>query len=480
MGLLTALFALAALMWLIPVVRAGRLFVFALVILMAGTVFGPAFFSIDGPIQISLDRVLFLMMIALAAIGWRLGEVSLPRLTRVDFVIAAIVVWFYISAIRWPTPTGTPPVARWLFNIAMPSCMYLIVRMIRITRQDVRWMLFGATGLGVYLAITAVLEIGGLHSLVFPRFIVDAEMWEFFGRGRGPLLNPAGNGIIMSVGLVAATLALMNADYHKKAFYGLVILCLLAGIYATLTRSAWLGGVAAVGIIVWAYSPRYLRVLGLAASLVLVGFAAMGLKDEIVRMKRDKNLTAADAEKSVKLRPLLAVVAWEMFKDRPIAGSGYGHYFAKSIPYHSNRSYGMPLEQARTYYHHNVFLSILVDTGLVGFSLFAAWLTMLTSVAWRMARNRLADREVRCVGWIFLGFLIAYACNGMFHDAGIIPMVHMYLFFISAVAVTAWQTGLEEQPSPAANQIAGLNIQSPDRRRNVIEESVGIDGIARG
>ena len=449
MGFLIVLFAIAMMMWFVPIARSGRMFSLALAVLGVGTVLGPSFFSYDGPIQISLDRMLFFMMMGLAAIGWRLGYVSVPKLTRIDWVVVSIVGFFFISASRGPDPaTGTPPIARWLFYIAMPAGMYVVMRMVKINSRDIRYLLTGAIGLGVYLAITAVLEISGAHAIVFPRFIVDSEVWEFYGRGRGPLLNPSGNGILISLGLVAATLGFMKATYHRKAIYACLIICLLAGIYATLTRSAWLGGVAAIGIIFLAHSPRWVRVMGIVGVLVLIGSALTGLNEQLIRMKRDKNLSAADAEKSVKLRPLLAVVAWEMFKDRPITGFGYGHYKAHDKPYHAIRSYGLPLEQARKYYQHNVFLSILVDTGLIGLLLLISWMVILVSYAWRMARDRLAEPEARWVGWLFLGFLVAYLCNGMFQDATIIPMVHMYLFFLAGITVTVWQSGLAAVPLP--------------------------------
>ena len=95
-------------------------------------------------------------------------------------------------------------------------------------------------------------------------------------------------------------------------------------------------------------------------------------------MKRDKKLTAADAEKSVKLRPLLAVVAWEMFKDRPIAGHGLGRYEQEQgSAFTPIAATACRLEQARNYVQHNVFLSVLVDTGLIGFGLVLSWLTMI-------------------------------------------------------------------------------------------------------
>ncbi|TWU60167.1 O-Antigen ligase [Rubripirellula tenax] len=451
MEFLVALFTIAALVWLVPVLQSGRLMAVALLVLAVGTVFGPAFFAIDGPIQISLDRVLWGGMFGMAAIGWRMGNVTFPKMTRMDWMVVGIVGWFFVRTLGGGSvPGGSSPTARWLFYIAMPAGMYAIARIIKIDQKDVRWLTLGAIGLGVYLAVTALFEVFGLHALVFPRFIVNAEQWEFFGRGRGPLMNPSGNGMLISIALTAACLHFVYADRQMKVLYAAIAGVLLLGVYATLTRSAWMGGIAAAGLVAMTYSPRWVRVLGLMTIVLLGGASVMGLKEQLVQMKRDKNLSAADAQKSMALRPLLAIVAWEMFKDKPIAGHGFGHYYSHNDPYHNDRSYDLPLEMARPYNQHNVFLSVVVDTGLVGASLFVAWLLSLAGTAWRLAYEPAKKPEARFIGLILLGTMLAYIANGMFQDVLIIPMVHMFLFFIGGVAVTAKQSGiLVTVPEPA-------------------------------
>ena len=449
MEFVIALFMIAGLVWIVPIIQSGRLFVIGMLVLGVGTIFGPAFFSIDGPIQISLDRLIWFGMLGMALLGWRLGYAKIPALNRMDWFVIGIVGWLLTSAILGGhKPTGTPPVARWLFYIAMPAGMYVFARLIEIRERDVRLMLVGSIVLGIYLAVTAVLEITGMHGFVFPSFISDPEVWEFYGRGRGPLLNPCGNGFVMSISLVATAIGFIYAGRRGKLVYAVAATVILCGVYATLTRSAWLGAISATAMLGLIYSPRWVRVLGLATVVIIGGASVSGVKDQLIRMKRDKNLSAADAENSIKLRPLLAVVAWEMFKDKPIIGHGYGHYFTHNNRFHNNRSYELPLGQARTYAQHNVFLSILVDTGLIGLTMFIGWLAMLIGVGWQLARQRESGNETRWVGLMLLGGMTAYFCNAMFQDAMIIPMVHMFLFFLAGVGVTVYQKGLAvELPS---------------------------------
>ncbi|MEM8667182.1 MAG: O-antigen ligase family protein [Planctomycetota bacterium] len=443
MELLVALFGIGASIWLIPLIRSGRLVVLAMSVLGLGTVFGPEFFAIDGPIQISADRLIWLLMLVVAVAGWRLGFTRIPKLTRTDWLLAGILGWCLISAISGEaSSTGSSSMARWLFYLAMPAGMYAIARMVRVREQDIRWLMLGSIGLGGYLAVTAVFEISGLHSFVFPHYITDPEHWDFYGRARGPLMNPPGNGFLLSISLIASVLALIHAQRRGKVLYAAITLVLLAGVYATLTRSVWLGAAASIGLIGLVFTTRTVRILAVACVVLVGGLSMIGLKEDLMRLKRDKHLSGSDSEKSIQLRPLLAVVAWEMFQDHPIKGHGYGRYYDRSQTYHSDRSYGLPLEEARFYTQHNVFLSLLVDTGLVGLAMAMAWLTSLFGMGWRMAREMPAAPAKRWIGLWIMGTITAYVCNGMFHDVMVIPMVHMFLFLLAGFTVTLAQEGV--------------------------------------
>ncbi|NND99361.1 MAG: O-antigen ligase family protein [Pirellulaceae bacterium] len=459
MQFLIFLFALAAFVWMIPIVHGGRLLRLSVLVLLVGTAFGPDFFAIDGFIQISLDRVLWASMLALAVVQFRLGNLRIARLTRIDFLIAAIIAYFFLSGMGAGSgPYMTKSFSRWLFYAVMPAGLYLMARVVEIRAEDIRWFCKVVLGLGVYLAATSVFEVAGYHFAVFPRYIVDPDVWLFYGRGRGPLLNPVGNGFIITIGTVACVLGFFSSDRRMKLIYAGLFIVLVLGAYATLTRSVWIGLILAVGVIAFVYSPRWLRILSLAATVLLAGAMTIGLKDQLLAFKRDKDLSAQEAAKSIELRPLLAIVAWEMFKDKPITGHGFGRYFEHSKPFHDIRSYKAPLEKVKGYYQHNTFLAILVDTGLIGISLFVGLLASLCGIGWRLTRDRKSTPEIRQVGLLMLGAMASYCFNGLFHDMMIIPMSHMFLFFLAGIAVTVYQYGFAERPQRDVRRQAAMPV----------------------
>ncbi len=190
------------------------------------------------------------------------------------------------------------------------------------------------------------------------------------------------------------------------------------------------------------------------AGLLIVGTGW----ESLLSFKRDKDLSAEATAESVKLRPILATIAWQIFCDRPLLGVGFGQYKEENIYYTADRSYDLPLEKARRYVQHNVFLSLLAETGLAGMGSFVAMLGVWGFHAWQLWRTPTAPSWARQQGLLFLALLGCYLPNGMFHEVSLIVMVNMLLFFMA---------GLTEGLSMTYGPARGLTVdhyapQQPD------------------
>jgi O-antigen ligase len=220
----------------------------------------------------------------------------------------------------------------------------------------------------------------------------------------------------------------------------------LFGIYSTLTRSVWMGAGLGLFVILALSVPGRWR-YGVVVSAVLAGIIVPVVGwDNLMVFKREKGVEAEVSADSAKLRPILAAVAWKMFQERPLLGCGYGQYSNEMTAYLSDRSLDMPLETARPYVQHNVFLGLLTETGLIGMTLFAALLAYWAWAAWLLWSHPHATEWMRLVGLLFLATLGAYLPNAMFHDMSLIPMVNMSLFFLAGAS-----TGLSVRAGRAPN-----------------------------
>lgn len=432
-----------ALVWGVVLIRNGGLLAGCVAVLIAGIVFGPAFFSLPGgPMPITIDRALLGLLIVLyAAYRW-LGWVDSRAMATADAAALLLIgiLTCNVFSHDWKT-NRSQPLSYLVFLWLMPFALYWIARRVEVTQRGLRGVFATFAVLGVYLALTAVFESKYKWYLVFPQYIVSPAFKEWLGRGRGPLLNPAGNGMLMTIGLACGLMAWPKSGrYGKLALIGLFVPVMIVGVYSTLTRSAWMGAASAALLLVAIYLPRHWRLPAIAMTLI-VGTAVAGANwERLLAFKRDKELTAADAADSASLRPILAYVAYQMFWDRPVLGCGLGHYLDKCPPYLADRSIDLPVAKVAPYVQHNAVLSLLVETGLLGTTAYLILVTLWLREGWLLWRNEDAPMWQRQAGLVFLAAIAGYFPNAMFQDTTIIPMANMVMFFLAALVVNLRQT----------------------------------------
>lgn len=307
-----------------------------------------------------------------------------------------------------------------------------------------------------------------MWSLVYPTYVRSPDFVEFFGRGRGPLLNPAANGFFMGVCLCAGLMWWPRLS--RPGQLGILAAMPLAawGVYSTFTRSAWLGVALGVLIVVGCSLPKVWRATVLGSILLVATVGVACTWQHFVAFKRDKNMDANEALESAKLRPILARVAWNMFLDRPLWGFGLGQYVPESRAYLHDRATGLNLEKARPFIQHNVFLSLLTETGLLGMGLWIALLILWCREGWRLWRDTFEPLYARQCGLLMLATVGVYLPNGMFQDVSMMPMFTLLLLFVAALTV-----------GQRASSAVGL--ASPARRRaEPVDAPVASAGAAAG
>jgi O-antigen ligase len=429
-----------AVIWTTLLVRFLGLFGCCMVWLVVTSCFGYDFYNVRvGPLPVSADRLLLGGLFGLYAIQRGLKIVRSKPLDVSDLTFGAFLAVLTASTLlhdwRW---RGFQPLASLLFLYLYPAVLYWLVRESFSGERCIR-ILFSVMALfGLYLGLTAIAEVGQFYAVIFPRYIITSSNTEWLGRARGPFLNPTTNGLFLSASLFAWAMFWRQASRLGKVAVlgGMAIVSI--GIYCTLTRSCWIGAVIGLATITAAALPRRIRIPTLiVGTLVVALFLTFG-RDSLNSFKRDKNVSQFHMEQSAKLRPILAAVAWRVFKDHPLFGCGYGQYKRVDVDYLRDPTTELHLKKAKGFVQHNLFLGLLVDLGLVGLGTYLACLIGWGWRGWQLWNDSKLSIRERQMGLVLIAVLVQWCINGMFHDVSLPTNANMLIFLMAGVSQGAW------------------------------------------
>ncbi len=415
----------------------GSLIAAALLVLLSACCFGYELVHFDlGPLPMTVDRLMLGLVLAMYVWQRALRRTEPKPLNRADVVTLAFVGYLLVSMLLsdWRTfpKEHVGPMWRWVGGYLTPLIVYWAAKQAPWNERASGLVQASITIFGFYLAFTAICEITQQWSLVWPAYIADPSVGLHFGRARGPMVHGVSFGHYMSVCLLAGVVWFESLGKWGRIAVGLVLPLYAAGVFFSYTRSAWIG--AALGLC----TVLLLTLHGRTRNIVLGGMIVAGLlvgatqMDKIVGFQREQS--AVDTADSANLRVSFAYVSWLMFQDRPLFGFGFGRFPVDKLPYLDDRSTDLNLEALRPYVHHNTFLSILVDTGLVGLTLFLAMLAYWMLNAWHTVRTADVPPWARRQAVLVLGAVPVYAAQLLFHELSYTPIDNSLVFFLAGTA----------------------------------------------
>lgn len=427
--------------------------VFGMAAIAIGAVFGPEYFSIKaGPLPATVDRVLWIVLFGLVIRDrFRQTNGQLFSFSPIDFVLLTFVcVLMYSTFTHDWRRSENLPLGRLLFFQLIPISFFWIGRHTRFTERDLKKFAWVAVGFGIYLAFTGLAEKLGLHGLVFPQYIVHNENIEFFGRARGPFINPVGNGLVLLFCLSCCCLIWKEASQATRSFVLAVAGLMVLGIACTMTRSVWLALVLSAGVTVWFCFPVAARGLLITSGAVAAVVVVFVLTPYLNNFKRDEYVSQSDMQESLSIRPMLFAVAYEMGKENPMWGHGYGQYKKVSAKYHRTGSWDQPLQSVRPYLQHNIFLAYFAELGLIGLALAVGIFGCFLQQSFRLAACEKLKSPHRIFCLISMMFTLNMVVNGMFHDVSLIVVVGSLYFYVNGLTYSIADKVLEESASSEA------------------------------
>jgi O-antigen ligase len=448
--------ALVGMIWGALALLRGPLLFGCLAFLLVGASFGPDFFSFSvGPAVMSLDRVGLVALVGMFIVQRRFGRTDPKPMTKVEWLLVALVVCLAGGMLahdfRLKFPGSVPPAWRLLAGYLIPVTIYWIARQSPLNERSLRPIEITLVVFGLYLAVTGICEVAQQWAFVFPKHIANPKAGIHFGRARGPMVTAVSYGVYLSVCMLATWMFWRRSGPLGKILILAGQPLFLAGVYLSYTRSVWLG--AALGLVI----VLALTLRGSVRKWVLAGAIAASLLvsvtklDSIINLKRETS--GADSRDSTAMRASFTYVSWQMFKDNPLLGVGFGHFHRGKLPYLDDHSVDLELQKIRSLVHHNTLLSLLVETGLLGLGLFLAVLAGFIGNAWRILRSEHSPEFARRYAVLLLGTLGVYIWQLLFHELSYSPLDSSLVFFLAGITAglqplayaPAVETGFAEQ-----------------------------------
>ena len=448
MPIVAVVVGLAAVVWGVIYARRGSLVVACGALLIVSYALGHEFWNAKiGPLPVTLDRVVLIGLLAAFAVQWRIGRLTIRPFTASDWMLAVMLLLVAVSAILSGQPEITDGVtSKWgrlVTSFFIPAMLFVIMRQVHVSRSDTTGLFVGFVLVGVYLAATAILEVTGSWSLVFPRYIADPALGIHFGRARGPELNAVSLGLYLTACFWCtwALLTRVQKRWQQLVLFGMLPL-MAFGVFLTYTRSTWLGLAASALVVSAIEIPRRWRLPAITMG-AFVGLVVVGISwTHLIGLEREG--TAAEAEHSVDQRKSFAYVSWQMFRDYPVLGVGFGRFYDRKLAYLSDRSQNFELDSIRPLHHHNTLLSLLTETGIIGLTAFVAMLGVWLRNAWRLAHDSDSPQWVRAHGTLMLALAANYLCSALFHDLTLMPSQHLLLFVFAGLTVSLRQQTMSD------------------------------------
>ncbi len=213
----------------------------------------------------------------------------------------------------------------------------------------------------------------------------------------------------------------------------------VVGVFASQSRTVQACCAAAVVVEALLFARGRARFVALAVIVALA--AAVGLTDNAMKERFTRTVTGNYDVRSGYKDDRLAFwdVHWTMFKERPLVGHGENITTAYRKPYYEKLGLG---DFTRKYEAHDVYLQILVNTGIFGLILYLVWLGWAFRRAWDISREAVGGRMALTTLAVFAA---ASLTQNSFQDSEV-----RYALTLLVSALSLWPTPARRSDSVGA------------------------------
>ena len=274
-------------------------------------------------------------------------------------------------------------------------------------------------GLLVKLLIIAGI-VASLHGL-YPQIEARTFSPIWAPRAQGALSAPSTYSAVL---MLASFLALGRFLYCKPKEYWVLasyVLINIAILYSQ-TRQAWLGAFVGIIYLLFFWNKKYILLVPLVCAVLLL-YAPANIKNRMLSVTHLQDTALQERVSTWR-------GGWEIFKDHPITGCGFK--CVDSI--HSQ--YPDPSGKIARYRGlHNNFIQLLVDTGIVGMSLWISiWVAYFIEI-FKRYQNSEDKPQNKSILMGSSAAVLAFVVSGFFETSIYDSEVSMLLYFLMGLSL---------------------------------------------
>lgn len=313
---------------------------------------------------------------AAAAAAWRHRSLRPPNLA-----IALAAAWVLWSAATYFWSLDPPATARRALTLFELWVMLWLV-----------WDLCRGPRRQTHLLQAYVLGAVAASALGVLRYWQGRQ--TYYRRYTAPGFDPNDFGLILALAIPMALYLSLRGGRWTRWSSRAAILAVIPGLLLTASRTALVAALVGFAFALWTWraADRWQR----AASLLLLALLLAGVFQFAPEHSRDRLATLPTelTQGTLHNRTRIWKTGLKALKSHPLAGVGSGAYPEAVRPW-----LGVPVRAGHQYVAHNTFLSVLVETGLAGFGLYALLFATLMVFVFVMPSAERALWAVLLAGW---------------------------------------------------------------------------------
>lgn len=250
-----------------------------------------------------------------------------------------------------------------------------------------------------------------------------------FARPSGTSTSPIEYGVVLGMTLPLMILCAAHSSRHRWV-YRVMLVAMLASIFFSMSRSAYLCALAGVVVLGSSWDARRrLQALALLLVVIAVMYVSVpGLLGSIRGL-----FSNAGEDPSIASRTGSYEIAWEYIAESPLVGRGFGTFLPKY------------------WILDNAYLALTIEAGMLGLLALVA-VIVAGIVSARAARDALADDEPRReLAQALVASIAAGGCGLAFFDAFAFPQTAGCFFLLIGLAGAAHR--ITRAAAPASERL---------------------------